>query len=130
MPLTHSVNQLPRTTTILEEGMAAGLHIGAQVYVAHRGKSVADFAIGEARPGVAMTTDTLTLWLSACKPVGAIAIALLMERGRLGLDDPVTDFLPEFGEKGKAAVTIRHLLTHTAGLRSSIPAGPQHPGLK
>jgi CubicO group peptidase (beta-lactamase class C family) len=111
------VNTLPRTTAVLEEGMAQGLHIGAQIFVALNAKTVADFAIGQARPGVPMSTETLTLWLSACKPIGAIAIAQLMERGKVGLGDPVADYIPEFAGNGKQAVTLRHLLTHTAGLR-------------
>lgn len=108
---------LPRTIAILEQGMEQGLHIGAQIHVARNGKTVADFAMGQARLGAAMTTETLTLWLSACKPITAVAIAQLLERGRLGLDDPVADFLPEFSAQGKQGVTIGHLLTHTAGLR-------------
>jgi CubicO group peptidase (beta-lactamase class C family) len=117
MSNTPTINYLPRTTVILETGMSQGLHIGAQVFVSQRGQPVADFAIGESRPGVPMTTDTLTLWLSACKSIGAIAIARLMDAGRLGVDDPVADFVPEFAAGGKEGVTLRHLLTHTAGLR-------------
>ena len=49
----------------------------------------------------------------------ASAVLLLVDEGRLDLDDPVHNYLPEFGEGPKAAVTIRHLLTHTSGL----PAG-------
>ncbi|MDB5172507.1 MAG: pbpE 2 [Phycisphaerales bacterium] len=108
---------LPQTIDVLRRGMNEGLHIGAQVFVARDGKTIADFAMGEGRPGVAMTTDTLTLWLSACKPVAAVAMARLMERGSVGLNDPVSDFIPEFAAKGKQAVTVRHILTHTCGFR-------------
>ncbi|HWE92560.1 MAG TPA: serine hydrolase domain-containing protein [Tepidisphaeraceae bacterium] len=108
---------LPRTLEILRRGMAEGLHIGAQVYVARGGKTIADIALGAGRPGVAMGTDTLMLWLSACKPVAAVAIAQLVERGHVGLDDPVTDFIPEFGAGGKEGITLRHILTHTCGFR-------------
>src|SRR5579862_1558756 len=111
------LNQLPRTTAILEQGIAAGLHPGVQVFVSRNGNMLADFGIGEARIGLPMTPGTLTLWLSACKPIGAIAIAKLLERGQLGLDDPVADFIPEFAEHEKQTISLRHLLTHTAGLR-------------
>jgi CubicO group peptidase (beta-lactamase class C family) len=117
MSTAAPINHLPRTTGILEAGLSQGLHIGAQVYVSQHGQCVADFALGESKPGVAMTTETLTLWLSACKPLAAVAIARLMEAGRLGIDDPVADFVPEFAQGGKEAVTLGHLLTHTAGLR-------------
>ncbi|HET6251527.1 MAG TPA: serine hydrolase domain-containing protein [Tepidisphaeraceae bacterium] len=113
----ETTNSLPHTTVLLEAQMAQGLHIGAQVFVSRDGKTVADFAIGESKPGIAMTPETLTLWLSACKPVGAIAIAQQLERGKVGIDDPVADFIPEFAAHGKETVSVRHLLTHTAGLR-------------
>lgn len=45
------------------------------------------------------------------------AILLLAQDGAVALDDPVTKFLPHFGETRKEAVTLRHLLTHSSGLR-------------
>jgi len=111
------MNPLARTTAVLEEGMRAGLHMGAQVYVSQRDNPLADFAIGESRSGVAMTPETVMLWLSASKPIASVAIAQLWERGKLALDDPVALHVPEFAQNGKESVTIRHLLTHTAGIR-------------
>jgi CubicO group peptidase (beta-lactamase class C family) len=112
-------DELLRTLAAIESGTAAGLHIGAQMYVWQAGRIIADFAIGESRPGVAMTTDTLMLWLSATKPITAVCVAQLWERGRLRLDDRVAQHIPEFGINGKEAITIRHLLTHTAGIRAA-----------
>jgi CubicO group peptidase (beta-lactamase class C family) len=43
----------------------------------------------------------------------------MVEHGRLGLDDPVARHIPEFAQNGKEHVTVRHLLTHTAGLRAA-----------
>jgi CubicO group peptidase (beta-lactamase class C family) len=110
---------LPRTVAALERGGQAGLHAGAQVYVSMRGEMLADYAMGEARPGVPMRTDTLTLWLSSGKPIAAVAIAQLQDRGELRFDDPVGRFVPEFTQLGKEPITIRHLLTHTAGFREA-----------
>jgi CubicO group peptidase (beta-lactamase class C family) len=45
------------------------------------------------------------------------ATMLLIDDGAIALDDPVAKFLPSFGDRGKDAVTIRHLLTHSAGLK-------------
>jgi CubicO group peptidase (beta-lactamase class C family) len=118
---------LPRTAAILTQGIADGQHIGAQIYVAKNGQPIADFAIGESRPGVAMTPDTLTLWLSACKPIAAIAIAQLVERKSVGVNDPVTDYIPEFAANGKETVTLSHILTHTVGLRYVDTGWPQTP---
>lgn len=113
---------LPRTVHILEQGITGGLHLGAQVYVSLGGATVADFGVGEARPGVPMTADSIVGWLSSTKPVAAVAIAQLWEQKKLDLDDRVAEFIPEFGAKGKDAVTLRHLLTHTGGF-PSVEAG-------
>jgi CubicO group peptidase (beta-lactamase class C family) len=109
---------LPRVAEAIERGMRDGLHVGAQLYVSLRGKVIADLALGWARDGVPMRTDTLMLWLSAGKPIAAIAIAQLWERGLLELDDPVAMHMPEFAQGGKETITIRHILTHTAGFRA------------
>jgi CubicO group peptidase (beta-lactamase class C family) len=109
----------PRTLRALEEGRAQGWHLGAQVYIRARDRAPVDWAWGERRPGEAMTTDTLMLWLSAGKPLTALAIAQQWEAGRVDLDAPVTEHIPEFGAEGKGAITPRHLLTHTGGLRTA-----------
>jgi CubicO group peptidase (beta-lactamase class C family) len=103
----------------LENGISSKLHIGAQASVQMDGSTIADIAIGESRPNVPMTADTLMIWLSSTKPITAICIAQLWERGLLGLDDPVIKFIPEFSGGGKDAITIRHMLVHTAGIRAA-----------
>ena len=96
---------------VIQDGIDRGLHRGAQLYLGRQGVTVADLAVG-------MTTDTPMPWLSSTKPVAAVAIAQLWERQKLELDDPVMKHIPEFGNNGKEAITIRHLLTHTAGIRA------------
>ena len=112
-----STNQIPRTMDLIAREMDSGLHIGAQVFASRDNQIVADFALGEARPGVPMTTETVMLWMSATKPTGAVAIGQLWEKGLLDLDDPVARHVPEFAQHGKERITIRHILTHTAGIR-------------
>lgn len=73
-------------------------------------------ALGMARPEAAMSADTLMPWFSATKPVTAAAVLQQWERGHLDLDDPAARYVPQFAAHGKEAVTIRHLLTHTAGM--------------
>jgi CubicO group peptidase (beta-lactamase class C family) len=106
---------LPRMVAVIEQGMRDGLHIGAQVYVSVRGEPRADFGIGESRPGVPMTADSMLVWYSMSKAPTAVCIAQLWERGKLDLDDRVAKYIPEFAANGKDVVTIRHVLTHTAG---------------
>ena len=100
----------------LEKGMADGLHIGAQIYVSRAGKVVVDTAVGDARAGVPMTTGTLMNWFSMTKAVTAVAVAQLWESGRVDIEAPAAEYVPEFGANGKDAITLRHLLTHTAGI--------------
>jgi len=109
---------LSRTIDVLRAGIDAGLHLGAQLCVSVGGEVVCDTGVGQARFGVEMSPTSVVHWLSAGKPLTAVAVAQLWERGRLRLDDPVALHIPEFGVRGKDAVTIRHLLTHTAGFRA------------
>lgn len=112
---------------LLKEGIAQGLHIGAQLYVSRDTAVQCDLAVGESRPGVEMTPDSLMLWLSATKPIAAAAIMQLVEHGLCALDEPVHRYIPEFAAGGKEAVTIRHLLTHTCGFRWVDIGGPTTP---
>ena len=111
---------LERASKTIEAGIERGLHIGAQLYVSHRGRTVGDLAFGMAREGAAMTPDTIMLWMSSTKPITAVAVGQMWERGRLELDDPVANHIPEFAAHGKDAITIRHVLTHTGGFRAAV----------
>lgn len=110
---------LQRTVELLEEGVKEGLHLGAQLYVSLRGDTVADLAIGQARPGVPMRTDTSQFWFSCSKPIAAAAIGQLLEQGKLALEDRIADFIPEFAQHGKEDITLFHVMTHTGGFRGS-----------
>jgi CubicO group peptidase (beta-lactamase class C family) len=60
--------------------------------------------------------DALFWTFSAGKPVAALTVHLLAERGLLDLDAPVAEHWPEFAAHGKGAVTVRNVLEHRAGL--------------
>lgn len=120
-------SSFPKTTAVLQEWIESGHQIGAQVYISRASQPLADFAVGESRPAVPMATDTLMLWLSASKPFAAVALAQLREHGLLDFDDPVIRFIPEFGQNGKGRITLKHILTHTAGIRFIDFAWPQTP---
>ncbi len=65
-----------------------------------------------------------TLWdlASLTKVVATTpALMLLVEQGRVVLDSPVVRYVPEFNSPGTAGITVRHLLTHTSGLRATLP---------
>jgi CubicO group peptidase (beta-lactamase class C family) len=111
---------LPRTVEVIESGIGLGIHPGAQLYVSLGGRTVLDIAFGNARDGVAMTVDSLPGWLSAGKPLTAVAVAQIVERGLLSFDDAVARYIAEFAQHGKGDVTVRHLLTHTSPLRKVV----------
>ncbi len=98
----------------LERQRAEGIHLGAQAYVSRFGEPLLDVAIGESIRGRALERDDVMLWYSSGKPVTTAAVLQLWERGRLGLDDRVADYVDGWGA-GKERVTIRHVLTHTGG---------------
>lgn len=64
-----------------------------------------------------MTLDTIFDMASLTKPLmTATAVMLLYEQGKIGLNDPVSKYIPEFAANGKQDITIRQLLTHYSGL--------------
>jgi CubicO group peptidase (beta-lactamase class C family) len=72
------------------------------------------------------TTNTLCWIASITKPVTVAAAMTLVDAGKLGLDDPVEQYLPEFREQKDTngvhhAFTIRHLMSHTSGLVPNPP---------
>src|SRR5688500_3705347 len=94
---------------ILERQRADDWHDGAQCYVSWRGETLLDVGIGESRPGRALEPDDLMLWYSAGKPFTTVAILQLWERGCLGLDDRIAEYVDGWGG-GKERCTIRHVL--------------------
>jgi CubicO group peptidase (beta-lactamase class C family) len=80
----------------------------AQLCVLQHGEVVLDLS-------VRCEPDSLFLLWSTGKPLTAMAIHLLVERGVLDLDDPVRRFWPEFAQGGKTDVTVRHVLLHSSG---------------
>ena len=110
--------RFPLAWQVFSDGRSRGLHHGVQFCIWQQGLLQASGAWGEVRPGEPLSIDHWLLWLSAGKPLTAVLIAQLWERGALDWEDPVCRFIPEFGTQGKEAITIRHLLTHMAGLRT------------
>jgi CubicO group peptidase (beta-lactamase class C family) len=99
---------------LVDRQRSQGLHPGAQLYVSLGGEVVCDAAVGEARPGVPLRPDHITMWYSATKPLTAVAVLQLVERGQLDLDDRVGRYVSGWGA-GKEACTLRHVLTHMGG---------------
>ena len=68
-----------------------------------------------------MTDDTIFDLASLTKVVATTtSVMRLVEEGRLRISDPVAQFIPDFGRYGKSGIAVRHLLTHTSGLRPDL----------
>jgi CubicO group peptidase (beta-lactamase class C family) len=67
--------------------------------------------------GVPLTPDMVFEIGSITKQFTAVAIMMLVEEGKMSLDDPMTEFLPEYPDYGDG-ITVEHLLTHTSGIVS------------
>ncbi|OBA69090.1 hydrolase [Mycobacterium sp. 1554424.7] len=112
---------------------AGGLHPAIQVCIRQHGRVVLNRAIGHGwgnaptdppdAEKIPVTTDTPYCVYSAAKGVTATVVHMLAERGVFSLDDRVCEYLPTFTSHGKDRITIRHVMTHSAGL--PFPTGPR-----
>ena len=92
---------------------------GAAILVARHGQALEPSSFGRQYllpDSPPIRPDTIFLVASVTKPVTVAAAMLLVERGHISLDDPACAYVPEFRNRGKEAVLIRHLMTHTSGL--------------
>jgi CubicO group peptidase (beta-lactamase class C family) len=80
------------------------------------GVPVVDLWAGSARPDVGWAEDTLAVLMSSTKGMTALVAQMLEAKGQLNIEAPVASYWPEFAQNGKEHVTVRHVLTHTAGL--------------
>jgi CubicO group peptidase (beta-lactamase class C family) len=122
----------PSLQGLVDEGKIPG---GVALVVRHgQVAAVATFGYRDLAAKAPMTEDAIFAVASMTKPVTCVAVMTLVERGKVGLDDPAAKYLPELkdlrvlgdarddaGEAlatvpAKRPVTIRHLLTHTSGI--------------
>jgi CubicO group peptidase (beta-lactamase class C family) len=115
--------RLGRVTDYLQRAVDQGQYAGAVTLIARRGSIVQWQALGyrDVARSEPMRVDAIFQIYSMTKPITSVAALMLMEEGRLTLDDPVSRFLPEFARMqvlerpAVRPITIRHLFTHTAG---------------
>jgi CubicO group peptidase (beta-lactamase class C family) len=108
----------PTTRAYVEREIEDGLFSrGAQLHVMVDGETALDYALGSAGLGNDVTTDTVFRVYCSIKPVTTLAIAHLVDAGELDLDAPLHERLPGFQVLERGDVTLRHVLTHTAGLQ-------------
>jgi len=133
-----SSQRLERITSAIQKSVDEGHLAGGVTLVARHGKVIYLKAVGDAdrEAKKPMRTDHIFRICSMTKPITSVAVMMLYEEGRLMLNQPVADFIPEFKSMkvldppypqdrtsppgalvdAKRPITIRHLLTHTSGL--------------
>jgi CubicO group peptidase (beta-lactamase class C family) len=92
--------------------------VGSSFAVVQDGELVVNLWAGMAsrERGVPWTASTIAPMFSGTKGLVALAVARLVEEGRLELDKPVAQYWPEFGTSGKADLLVAHALSHRAGI--------------
>ena len=124
--------RLALVPALLQAEVEKGHHAGLAFLVLHRDQVVAEGVFGDAdiARGRPLRRDAIVRIYSMTKPITAIAALTLVEQGKLRLDQPIREFLPEFAQPqvwvggtvaapqlapAKQAITLRMLLNHTAG---------------
>lgn len=103
---------------ILADDYRSGRSLGQAVAVVVEGHIAAHLWCGHADPARrrAWAADTMVCLFSASKPLAALCVLKLLERGRVELDAPLARYWHEFAQGGKGAITVRHALAHLAGV--------------
>lgn len=109
-----SKERLARASSLLAAEVKAGRVSAASILVARNGRVVLHEGFG-AKP------DAVYLLASISKPVNAVALMVLVERGLVSLDDPASRYLPELQGEDRALIRVKDLLTHTSGLPDMLP---------
>jgi len=111
---------------LVEDGIRRGVYPGAALVVGRRdtilfAKGYGHLAWSASSPAVDPESSMYDL-ASLTKVVATTtSLMLLVERGRVRLDEPVSTYIAELKRPETAAITVRQLLTHTSGLRADIP---------
>ncbi len=98
---------------------------GLAFQVSIQGRTTGEMQFGQQAPGphgAPLRPDSIFLSASITKPIVAMAVMRLVERGDLTLSDHVVEYIPQFSDSSKRGITIRHLLTHTSGLPDMLPS--------
>lgn len=122
-----------RVDAVVDAALAEKRLVGGVVLVARDGETVYARAAGLAdrEAGKPVQLDTIFRYASLTKPIVSAAAMALLEAGAIGLDDPVTKYLPDFRPKladgTEPTITLKHLLTHTSGLTYDFMEPPESP---
>jgi uncharacterized protein YbbC (DUF1343 family)/CubicO group peptidase (beta-lactamase class C family) len=126
------LKKLDALEPLLQQAISEKMLPGAVVLVGRGERTVYQKAVGH-RAVVptqeAMTLDTIFDLASLTKVVATTtSVMMLVEEGKIRLNDRVSTFIPGFERYGKANITIRHLMTHVSGLRPDVDLGEMWSG--
>ncbi len=133
--LSRESSVVGQVDRVVAKALAENRIVGCVVIVSKDGKILYNKASGLAdrENNLPMQKDTIFRLASMTKPLVSVAALRLVDQNILKLDDPVTKWLPDFrprtADNKTPIITIRHLLTHTAGLNYSFfenKEGPYH----
>lgn len=116
---------------VIEAAIAGEKTPGGVLWIEHDGHHVVkSYGSRATVPAVERATDDTIYDAASITKVAATtpAILKLVDRGQIAIDDPIVRFIPEFTGDWKNEVTVRHLLTHTSGLRPGISLSPAWTG--
>jgi CubicO group peptidase (beta-lactamase class C family) len=107
-----------RVAEAFAENFKSKGEVGASVCLTVGGDTVVDLwgGVADRKTQRAWARDTVSIVFSCTKGATALCAHVLASRGRLDLDAPVVELWPEFGQRGKAHVTTRMMLDHSAGV--------------
>src|SRR5688572_2091505 len=116
--------RLAKVVDTFRRQQASGVFPGGQLVVRRRGVLAVDEAVGIARGfrdsegelQRAFTPEQRSCVFSAGKPLVAVAVALLEQRGAIDVQRPVAAYWPEFARGDKSAITLLDVLLHRSGL--------------
>lgn len=125
-------DQIARIESLISLAIEAGKLPGCVLTVGRRDRVLLSRAFGQRQilpTPQPMTSDTIFDLASLTKPIATgTSVMLLVERGRLQLNDRVAQHWPEFGTRGKEALTLFELLTHQSGLIADNPLADYEQG--
>lgn len=106
--------------TAFEENFSERNELGGACCVYYKGEKVVDLwgGIRDPESQAPWEQDTMVIVFSLTKGMSAMTLALANSRGWLDYEARVADYWPEFASNGKAAITVRQLLSHQAGLHA------------
>jgi CubicO group peptidase (beta-lactamase class C family) len=146
IPLANASERWQRLEGFLQQSTGAGGYPGAVAVVEHQGNTVfqGQWGHSDLSGHHVMREDSIFRIYSMTKPIASVALLMLLEEGKLSLDDPLAKHLPEFAnlqvavggtvqvpqlEAPSQPVTLRHLLTHTSGFAADSSSHPVATGM-